>query len=179
MVEKAVRVLQGGSVLAQFGPMRLVVSAFVGRIAQPEMALKAGRVSFGYLERVARQRGFLGQGFRETVHQVQDPLALRMIESVIAVGDEDLTPMAAVAGTIADAVADHLFERGMTKVVVDNGGDIAVRLGGQEAVTVGVIRALAMEPAAPTVAPTATPRPPPTQSAATVCPGGRGQREVG
>ena len=61
-----------------------------------------------------------------------------MIESIRAVGDEDLTPMAAVAGAISDAVADFLVYRGMTKVVVDNGGDIAIRLQGDESVTVGV-----------------------------------------
>lgn len=46
--------------------------------------------------------------------------------------------MAAVAGTIADAVADFLFKRGMTKVVVDNGGDVAVRLRGESLVKVGI-----------------------------------------
>ena len=61
-----------------------------------------------------------------------------MIASVRAVGDEDLTPMAAVAGTIADAVANWLFEREATKVIVDNGGDIAVRIAAGESVTVGV-----------------------------------------
>ena len=61
-----------------------------------------------------------------------------MITSVKTIGDSDLTPMAAVAGTIADAVADWLFERGLTRVIVDNGGDIAVRLAAGESVTVGV-----------------------------------------
>jgi ApbE superfamily uncharacterized protein (UPF0280 family) len=46
--------------------------------------------------------------------------------------------MAAVAGTIADAVADWLFEQGSTRVIVDNGGDIAVRLAQGERATVGV-----------------------------------------
>jgi hypothetical protein len=61
-----------------------------------------------------------------------------MVTSVKTIGDGDLTPMAAVAGTIADAVADWLFERGLTRVIVDNGGDIAVRLAEGEKVTVGV-----------------------------------------
>jgi hypothetical protein len=61
-----------------------------------------------------------------------------MIESVRAIGDMDLTPMAAVAGTIADGVADWLFGRGSTKVVVDNGGDIAIRLAAGETATVGI-----------------------------------------
>jgi ApbE superfamily uncharacterized protein (UPF0280 family) len=61
-----------------------------------------------------------------------------MIASVQAVADADLTPMAAVAGTIADAVADFLFQRGMTRVLVDNGGDIAIRSCDGEPVTVGI-----------------------------------------
>jgi hypothetical protein len=46
--------------------------------------------------------------------------------------------MAAVAGTIADAVADWLFIRGSTKVVVDNGGDIAIRLTAKKTAAVGI-----------------------------------------
>jgi len=61
-----------------------------------------------------------------------------MVTSVKTIGDGDLTPMAAVAGTIADAVADWLFERGLTRVIVDNGGDIAIRLARGERATVGV-----------------------------------------
>jgi hypothetical protein len=43
-----------------------------------------------------------------------------------------------VAGTIADAVANYLASRGMTKVIVNNGGDVAVRLQGRDSVTVGI-----------------------------------------
>ena len=67
---------------------------------------------------------------------MQDPLAESMVESVQALCEKDLTPMAAVAGTIADGVADFLFDRGMTKVVVDNGGDIAARCKEGESVRV-------------------------------------------
>jgi uncharacterized protein len=130
--------LRGGSVLAQCGPMRLVISASIGRVVQPEAALRAAEESFGFLERVARHREALGKRFREDRKTVQDPLVLKMIESTVSVGDEDLTPMAAVAGTLADEVAEFLFTRGMTKVVVENGGDISIRLGGNESVTVGV-----------------------------------------
>jgi ApbE superfamily uncharacterized protein (UPF0280 family) len=80
----------------------------------------------------------LSQPFPEINRLPQDRLAREMIGSVSAVGDEDLTPMAAVAGTIADAVADWLFEQGLTRVIVDNGGDIAVRMAEGEKITVGV-----------------------------------------
>jgi hypothetical protein len=118
--------------------MRLVISADIGKVAQTETALRAAEESFGFLERVAQHRKFLGRDFLEYQEEIKDPLVSKMIHSVLMVGDEDLTPMAAVAGTIADAVADFLFERGMTKVVVDNGGDVAIRADREDPITVGI-----------------------------------------
>jgi uncharacterized protein len=136
--ERSATVLPGGSVLAESGPMKLVISASIGKVVQIKTALRAAEESFGFLERVARHRKLLGRQFLETREQIKDPLALKMISSVLAIGDEDLTPMAAVAGTIADEVADFLFERGMTKVVVDNGGDVAIRADREDPITVGI-----------------------------------------
>jgi ApbE superfamily uncharacterized protein (UPF0280 family) len=118
--------------------MRLVISAFLGKLPQPDMAVRAAKESFVFLEAVAEERRYLGRPFRRSMDKGKGGLVARMVESVSAVGDEDLTPMAAVAGTIADEVADFLFVRGMTKVMVDNGGDLSVRLQGDESVTVGI-----------------------------------------
>jgi ApbE superfamily uncharacterized protein (UPF0280 family) len=136
--ERSIHLLQGGSVLVECGPMRLVIDARVGRVAQPQQALRAADEAVGFLEGVAAARPFLGRDYRARVARITDPLALKMIASVQAVADADLTPMAAVAGTIADAVADFLFRRGMTRVLVDNGGDIAIRSCDGEPVTVGI-----------------------------------------
>lgn len=136
--QKAINILQGGAVIAECGPMRLVINASVGKVPQPDMGVRAAEESFRYLEGVARLRGLLGKRFSEIPEDMDNPLAVKMVRSVLAIGNEDLTPLAAVAGTIGDAVADFLFNRGMTKVVVDNGGDVAVRLKGGEAVTVGI-----------------------------------------
>jgi hypothetical protein len=118
--------------------MRLVISASVGKVLQTKMALRAAEESFGFLERVARHRKSLGRHSPESIEGIKDPLVLKMIASVVRVGDEDLTPMAAVAGTIADEVADFLFEHGLTKVVVDNGGDVAIRADREDPITVGI-----------------------------------------
>lgn len=136
--ERSATVLPEGSVLAESGPMRLVISAGIGKVVQTKVALRAAEESFGFLERVARHRKFLGRHFLESREDIKDPLVLKMITSVVIVGDEDLTPMAAVAGTIADEVADFLFEHGMTKVVVDNGGDVAIRADREDPITVGI-----------------------------------------
>ena len=136
--EKSIHQLQGGAVLVECGPMRLVIEARIGRVAQPQQATRAAEQAVRFLEGVAQARPFLGRDHRELISRVADPLALKMAASVQAVGDHDLTPMAAVAGTLADAVADYLFERGMTRVFVDNGGDAAIRNCDGEPVTVGI-----------------------------------------
>src|SRR5512137_1471603 len=50
----------------------------------------------------------------------------------------DLTPLAAVAGAASDVVADFMIQLGGTKVIVDNGGDIAIRLREGEVARVGI-----------------------------------------
>ena len=136
--EKTVHMLAGGAVMIECGPMRLVIDARVGKVAQPQQALRAADEAVRFLEGVATARPFLGRDYRGFTPQITDPLALKMVASIQAVGDEDLTPMAAVAGTIADAVADFLFERGMTRVLVDNGGDVAIRCCDGDPVAVGI-----------------------------------------
>lgn len=126
------------TVLAECGPMRLAIRAWQNGAPQLALCRQAAEVSFGYLEAIAEQRTILALPVDQIVTVPDNDLAQRMIQSVKAVGDADLTPMAAVAGTIADAVADWLFGRGPAKVVVDNGGDIAIRMAAGQTATVGI-----------------------------------------
>lgn len=128
--------LDGGRILAECGPMRLAIAASVGSIPQRELCVRSAEEAFLLLERVARQRRLLSRRYREVPEDLDDFLALKMIRSVLAV-DEELTPMAAVAGTIADGVAAFLYRRGMTRVIVNNGGDVAIRTGTDVSVNVG------------------------------------------
>ena len=136
--EHYIGVIDEKSVLAECGPMRLVICAWKKDQPQLNMALKAAEKSFTYLQRIAKHRTLLCRPPNAVRVPPLDALALQMVKSVRRIGDDDLTPIAAVAGTIADAVADWLFERGMTKVVVDNGGDVSIRLTGDETACVGI-----------------------------------------
>lgn len=141
-------------VVAENGPMRLVIRAFhQGRFLM-EPALDAAEYAFSCLEQVAGHLPVLKRPAtgRPENFPDQPPICRAMCESVKAAGDPDLTPMAAVAGAIADAVADYLFQKikvgnrslqdrnqdANIKVIVDNGGDLAIRLSGQETATVGL-----------------------------------------
>jgi ApbE superfamily uncharacterized protein (UPF0280 family) len=61
-----------------------------------------------------------------------------MIIACQSLNDPSLTPLAAVAGATSDMVADYVVRAGATKIIVDNGGDIAIRLRDGETATVGL-----------------------------------------
>jgi len=126
------------SVLVECGPMRLVIRAWSQN--QPLLALahQAAEESISFLERLARCRPQLSRPVPQIGELPQDELALVMFASTKSIGEDDLTPLAAVAGTIADAVADWLFDQGAIRVIVENGGDIAVRLVEGESANVGI-----------------------------------------
>jgi len=129
--------LDGGRILAECGPMRLVIAAWLGGIPQRELCIRAAEEAFLLLERIARHRRLLSRRYQEMPDDLDNFQALKMIRSALAV-DPTLTPMAAVAGTIADGVASFLSRRGMTRIIVNNGGDVAIRTAPGESVKVGI-----------------------------------------
>ncbi len=132
----------GATVTATWGPMHLVIMAEKNGRPQLGAAREAAQTAFDCLVRVAAWRGAFRRPALDFAPPPEDPLAAAMVEAAAAVEAADLTPMAAVAGAIADAVADRLAAMGMHKVVVDNGGDIAIRLSAGQAVRVGLRTAI-------------------------------------
>ncbi|HDR14744.1 MAG TPA: hypothetical protein ENN79_04500, partial [Desulfobacteraceae bacterium] len=136
--EQTIHALDSGAVMAECGPMRLVISSFVGKVPQREMNIRAAKESFSFLARVSAVKDRLQHPLKSVPDDLSEPIAREMVRSACMIGDPQLTPMAAVAGSLAAATADFLFDRGMTRVIVNNGGDIAVRLAGGQKVRVGV-----------------------------------------
>jgi len=66
-----------------------------------------------------------------------------MIMATQIITNSALTPLAAVAGATSDMVADYLLETNATKIIVNNGGDIAIRLREGEKTEVGLCLDLA------------------------------------
>ena len=132
-----VKCLDRGRILAECGPMRLVIEAWIGKVTQRDSCIRAAKEAVALLERIARRQNILSVRYGHVPSDSDDPVIQKMIRSVVVV-DRDLTPMACVAGTIADGVASFLRHRGMSKVIVNNGGDIAVRLGDGESIRVGI-----------------------------------------
>ena len=145
--QTSIQWLDGGRILAECGPMRLVISASVGRVPQKDACIRGAKEAFHILEQIAHQRQVLSQVFTRLPDTLDDFWARKMVRSVLAV-DQELTPMASVAGTISDGVCAFLARRGMTRAIVNNGGDVALRTGAHAAVKVGMRPDMAYSPIA-------------------------------
>jgi hypothetical protein len=119
--------------------MHLTIIAERNGVPLIDEAKRGARIAVRLLENVARRKRILKKGVFEITFENRFPGVIReSIEACRLTCDETLTPTAAIAGAIADVVADAVREMGATKVVVDNGGDIAIRLEGCESVKVGI-----------------------------------------
>lgn len=133
-----------GRVCLDYGPIQMTITAFNDGKPLDKEAIEAGKYAKGLLKILSdhlpkAKRLITKINYDKKVSREEVPQVLRlMLEAVKATGDITLTPMAVVAGTFADEVADFLVEKGATKVIVNNGGDIAFRLKKKESIVVGI-----------------------------------------
>jgi uncharacterized protein len=137
--ESRILTLDDQVVLVECGPMRMFIDGSYEGVRQPELCRRSAETAIGFLEEIANHRDALKKPAISYSAAPEGLLAHTMWLAAFTIGDSDLTPMAAVAGTIADATADFLAESGLTRVIVNNGGDVAVRMNrGEEEIYVGI-----------------------------------------
>jgi ApbE superfamily uncharacterized protein (UPF0280 family) len=141
-----IRELGPGKIALDFGPTQMNIQVF-GEEAQSGVAKEAALYAVKLVTELAAVKSVAAMAQSEIKNEKALPEVLqRMIDAVRLSGDTDLTPMAAVAGTVADMTADWLFARNLSKVIVNNGGDIAIRLAGNERIAVGIAPAIGQPP---------------------------------
>ena len=97
----------------------------------------------GYISGLLSQITDVLPVLKQKTWRIKNPASLpgvaqAMIGAVRAVNEETLTPMAAVAGAIADAVKAHLSAQEPDYLSVNNGGDISVLNLTEKAVRIGI-----------------------------------------
>lgn len=129
-----------GRVLVSYGPLHMSVLAHDDQGPNTRAAWDGAEYAAAVLEQIVPWR-LQFRAWPPNRHDAPDvPAVVRlMAQAAEQTGDPDLTPMAAVAGSTSELVADYLAERGMTKVVVNNGGDLAIRLAGDNLVRIGIV----------------------------------------
>lgn len=123
--------LPDGRLHLQHGPIDILAEAFG----------ESPAVRAGYARAAARFASVLDElvaelpALRSECAGVTGVIARRMAEAVAPFRPAFVTPMAAVAGAVAEEVLDALTGPGITRAYVNNGGDIALWLAPGERLT--------------------------------------------
>lgn len=129
--EAVAALLPDGRLHLQHGPIDIVAQAFGHHLAvRAAYARAATRFALVLNELVAEL-----PALRSAYRPVDGPIARRMADAVSPFRPAFITPMAAVAGAVADAVVAVLAGPGIAKAYANNGGDIAVWLGQRQSLT--------------------------------------------
>ncbi|MER9922899.1 UPF0280 family protein [Mesorhizobium sp. M0048] len=129
----------GRRVHLNHGPIDLIVEAFG----------EASECSAAYDQAVARFQTILVELVEELPElrrpaasrprAFAGPTARRMEAAVVPLAKQFITPMAAVAGSVADEVLGALLaERRLERAYVNNGGDSAIHLGNGQSMTLAI-----------------------------------------
>jgi uncharacterized protein len=130
--------LSGDRVHLSHGPIDVVLRAW----GAPTEVARAYHAALGRFETILPELvGELTELRRPIAEgpQVKGPVARRMLAAVRPFAGEFITPMAAVAGSVADELlAGMLTEADLGKAFVNDGGDIAIHLASGEMMMLGI-----------------------------------------
>jgi ApbE superfamily uncharacterized protein (UPF0280 family) len=136
----AARLLPGGRLHLQHGPIDLVIEAF-GEKDEVTLAYRQAWLRFqDILATLVDELPLLRRAVDDGHPGVDGPVARRMLTACRPHVGVFMTPMAAVAGAVADEIlAALLIGRSLAKAYVNNGGDIALHLAPGESLAAGVV----------------------------------------
>ncbi|HEY4372569.1 MAG TPA: UPF0280 family protein [Burkholderiales bacterium] len=132
-------VLPGGREHWQHGPIDLVIEAH----GEPDAVKRAYAQAWARFQQVLTELVFELPLLRQSVEEVgavRGPVARRMVEAAMPYAPRFITPMAAVAGSVAEEVLVFFAaQAGVVKAYVNNGGDIALHLQAGQSLGVGLV----------------------------------------
>lgn len=132
--------LPNGRLHLQHGPIDLIIEAF-GEGGEVERAYRQAIARFDdVLAVLVSELPVLRSRVGNTPSALNGPVARRMADAVWPYRDVFITPMAAVAGSVADEMLAALVsDRPLTKAYVNNGGDIAIHLSPGESLRAAIV----------------------------------------
>ncbi len=121
------------------GPIDLVIEAF-GLPDEVQAAYRQATDRFqSVLEELVAELADLRRPVSDQPNPFAGSIARRMFSAVIPYAEQYITPMAAVAGSVAEEVLEALLrDRRLARAYVNNGGDIALVLGAGQAMTLAI-----------------------------------------
>lgn len=124
----------------QHGPIDLIIKAW-GPDDEVRAAYRQAISAFdGLLATLVGELPTLRRPLATVYPEPAGPVARRMVEACWPFRSAVITPMAAVAGAVADHILAAMTEgRQLAKAYVNDGGDIALHLNGAERLTCGLV----------------------------------------
>jgi ApbE superfamily uncharacterized protein (UPF0280 family) len=148
MAGAIIAVLPDGRLHLQEGPIDLVIGLDGTRAAMVEARGRATAAFEGLLAELVAELPLLRRPIGEDPPLLRGPVARRMATAVWPFRRDYITPMAAVAGAVAEEVVEAIATTpGLLAAHVNNGGDIALFLAPGQVLRVGLVPSL--ERAAP------------------------------
>lgn len=134
-----IKVIEEGTVLVDSGPLYATISASHNGCPLSSAAIDGAQYALKILEQLANFLPVIKKKALVLKPEDSYPQVVReMISAAQVINDPELTPLAAVAGATSDLVADYLLNTKATKIMVNNGGDIAIRLREEGEIGVGL-----------------------------------------
>jgi ApbE superfamily uncharacterized protein (UPF0280 family) len=131
----------GKRLLLQHGPIDLIVQAFGDETNVRDAYAAAIRRFDGLLAELCRELDLLRAPADRLRRMPEGPIARRMAEAVLPFArDMFITPMAAVAGAVAEEIIAVMTAAApLARAYVNNGGDIALHLSQQQSFKIGLV----------------------------------------
>jgi ApbE superfamily uncharacterized protein (UPF0280 family) len=123
------------------GPIDLIIEAF-GAASEVNAAYRAAAARFvTVLDELCGELSFLRQPARTGGPRAAGVIARRMVAAVVPYCERNfITPMAAVAGAVAEEILGSMTSAArLSRAYVNNGGDIALHLAPGERFLVGMV----------------------------------------
>lgn len=129
----------GSRLHLQHGPIDLIIEAF-GRKDDVAQAYRLAWARFrSVLDELVEELPTLRRPVEAGSRGVTGSVARRMVTAVTHFPGHFITPMAAVAGAVADEICAEMTGCDLTRAYVNNGGDIALHLTSGESFAVGLV----------------------------------------
>ena len=122
----------------QHGPMDIIIGGSGSPTALALAHERAWKRFAMLLDGLVQELPLLRQPVRGNVCPLRGPVARRMWEACMPYQSTFITPMAAVAGAVAQELVACYAASGVQRAWVNNGGDIALYLAASQSVRVGI-----------------------------------------
>jgi uncharacterized protein len=122
----------------QHGPMDIIIGASGSPTAVALAHERAWSRFTALLDELVQELPLLRQPVRGNVCPLRGPVARRMWEACMPYRGSFITPMAAVAGAVAQELVACYAQSGLQRAWVNNGGDIALYLTSSQSVRIGI-----------------------------------------